>query len=58
MLPDKQIGPLPLSVQSAGPGHYIVTNALLNAPGDWEIDITLRVSEFEQFEEEIEVPVG
>jgi copper transport protein len=57
-LPDKQIGPLPLSVQSAGPGHYIVTNALLNAPGDWEIDLTLRISEFEQFEEEIEVPVG
>ena len=57
-LPDKEIGPLPLSVQSAGPGHYIVTDALLNAPGDWQIDITLRVSEFEQFEEEIEVPVG
>jgi copper transport protein len=57
-LPDKEIGPLPLSVQDAGPGHYIVANALLNAPGDWEIDIVLRVSEFEQFEEEIEVPVG
>ncbi|HVX33901.1 MAG TPA: CopD family protein, partial [Solirubrobacterales bacterium] len=24
-LPDKQIGPLPLTVQSAGPGHYIVS---------------------------------
>ncbi|HEY2056087.1 MAG TPA: CopD family protein [Solirubrobacterales bacterium] len=57
-LPDKEVGPLPLEVQSAGPGHYIVSNALLNAPGDWEIDLTLRVSEFEQFEEEIEVPVA
>ncbi len=57
-LPDKEIGPLPLSVSSAGPGHYIVSNALLNAPGDWEIDLALRISEFDQLEEEIEVPVG
>jgi copper transport protein len=57
-LPDKEIGPLPLSVQSAGPGHYIVSGALLNAPGDWEIDLTLRVSEFDQLEESVEVPVG
>jgi copper transport protein len=57
-LPDKEIGPLPLEVQSAGPGHYIVSNALLNAPGDWKIDLVLRVSEFEQLEEAVEVPVG
>jgi copper transport protein len=57
-LPDKQIGPLPLTVQDAGPGHYIVQGALLNAPGDWEIDLTLRVSEFDQLEEAVEVPVG
>ncbi len=56
-LPDKEIGPLPLTIQSAGPGHYIVQGAVLNAPGDWEIDLTLRVSEFEQFEETVEVPV-
>lgn len=57
-LPDKEIGPLPLSAQNGGAGHYIVPSALLNAPGDWEINLALRVSEFEQFEEEIEVPVG
>ncbi|HVV90152.1 MAG TPA: hypothetical protein VHB53_06620, partial [Solirubrobacterales bacterium] len=57
-LAEKEIGPLPLEVQDAGPGHFIVPDALLNAPGDWEIDIALRVSEFDQFEEEVEVPVG
>jgi copper transport protein len=57
-LPDKSIGPLPLEVQSAGPGHYIVPNALLNAPGEWEIDLTLRVSEFDQYEKKVEVGVG
>jgi copper transport protein len=56
-LPDKQIGPLPLTVQSAGPGHYIVQSALLNAPGDWELGLTLRVSEFDQFETKVEVPI-
>jgi copper transport protein len=56
-LPEKEIGPLPLEVQNAGPGHFIVPDALLNAPGEWEIDIVLRVSEFDQFEEEVEVPV-
>jgi copper transport protein len=56
-LPEKEIGPLPLTVQSAGPGHYIVQSALLNAPGDWELDLTLRISEFDQFETKVEVPV-
>jgi copper transport protein len=56
-LPDKQIGPLPLTVQSAGPGHYIVPSALLNAPGDWELGLILRVSEFDQFETKVEVPI-
>ena len=49
-LPSKSIGPLPLTVQDSGPGHYIVQDALLNAPGDWEIDVVLRVSEFDQLE--------
>jgi copper transport protein len=57
-LPDKEIGPLPLEVQDAGPGHYVIPGALLNAPGNWEIDFTLLVSKFEQLEETVEVPVG
>jgi copper transport protein len=56
-LPDKEIGPLPLTSRSAGPGHYIVQSALLNAPGDWELDLTLRISEFDQFETKVEVPI-
>jgi len=57
-LPEEEIGPLPLRVQDAGPGHYIVPSALLNAPGDWEVDLTLRVSEFDQLEKKIEVGIG
>ncbi|MGD9736678.1 MAG: copper resistance CopC/CopD family protein [Solirubrobacterales bacterium] len=56
-LPDKELGPLTLESEEAGPGHYIVSNALLNAPGDWRLDFTLRVSEFDQFEKSVEVGI-
>ncbi len=56
-LPEKEIGPLPLTARVAGPGHYIVPSALLNAPGEWELGLTLRVSEFDQFEKKVEVPI-
>jgi copper transport protein len=58
ILPDKEIGPLPLEVQPAGPGHYIVSGALLNAPGTWRIDLMLRISEFDQLEKSVEVGIG
>jgi copper transport protein len=57
-LPSKEIGPLPLTFQDAGPGHFIVQNALLNAPGDWEIELTLRISKFDELTKKVEVPVG
>lgn len=57
-LPSKRIGPLPLSVQDAGPGHYVIPDALLNAPGEWKLELTLRVSAFDQYEKTVEVPVG
>jgi copper transport protein len=56
-LPAKRIGPLPLTLQHAGPGHYIAADALLNAPGDWRLDVTLRISAFDEFSKSIEVPV-
>jgi copper transport protein len=56
-LPSKRIGPLPLTVQDAGPGHYIIQNALLNVPGDWELDLTLRISKFDELTKRVEVPV-
>jgi copper transport protein len=57
-LPSKSIGPLPLTVQNAGPGHFIVQSALLNAPGEWEIELTLRTSKFDELTTKVEVPVG
>lgn len=56
-LPDKGIS-LGLKPEPAGPGHYIVSGALLNAPGTWKLKLTLLISEFEQLEGTIEVGVG
>ena len=54
---EKSIGPLPLTVQNAGPGHYIVPDAELNVAGEWEIELTLRTSKFDELTKRVEVPI-
>lgn len=55
-LPDRDIS-LPLEPRRAGPGHYVAPGAFLNAPGEWRIEVTVRVSAFDEFAKSIEVPV-
>ena len=55
--PENSIGPLPLEPQRAGPGHYTVQGALLSVAGDWDLNITMRVSAFDEYAAEIEVPI-
>jgi copper transport protein len=55
--PENAIGPLPLDARRAGPGHYTVQGALLNVAGDWRLDVTMRVSAFDQYAAELEVPI-
>ena len=52
-----RIGPLPLEPQRAGPGHYTVQGAPLNVAGDWDLDVTMRVSAFDQYTAKTEVPI-
>jgi copper transport protein len=56
-LPSKGIGPLPLRAIAAGPGHYVLSSAVLSPGGTWEIEISDRVSEFEQFSRTVKVPI-
>ena len=56
-LPSKGIGPLPLKPNLAGPGHYILNSAVLSPGGVWEIEITDRISEFEEFSRSVKVPI-
>lgn len=56
-LPAKGIGPLPLHATLAGPGHYVLSSAQLSPSGTWEIEITDRVSEFEEYVRTVHVPI-
>jgi copper transport protein len=56
-LPAKGIGPLPLQANLAGPGHYVLNSTELSPGGTWQLLITDRVSEFEEYEKTIAVPV-
>jgi len=53
----EEIGPLPLDARRAGPGHYTVQGALLTVAGDWQLDVTMRISAFDQYTAELEVPI-
>jgi copper transport protein len=57
VLPAKSIGPLPLQANLAGPGHYVLNAAELSPEGTWEIQLTDRVSEFEEYTQTVKVPI-
>ncbi len=56
-LPAKGIGPLLLKANLAGPGHYTLNSAALSPGGTWVIQITDRVSEFEEYSRAVKVPI-
>lgn len=56
-LPAKGIGPLALKANLAGPGHYTLNSAALSPGGTWVIQITDRISEFEEFSRTVKVPI-
>ena len=56
-LPDKQIGPLHLRAEKAGPGHYVVRRAAIAPAGDWKLVLDARVSKFDAYRAEVEVPI-
>jgi len=56
-LPAEGIGPLPLRSILAGPGHYVLSSAELSPAGTWQLHILDRVSEFEEYEKTVSVPV-
>lgn len=56
-LPGRNIGPLPATAREAGPGHYVVDTVQLVPAGDWQLDVTSRVSAFDQYEARLKVPV-
>ena len=41
----------------AGPGHYVISGAALGVEGAWTVEITARVSEFDEFRRKLQVPI-
>jgi len=56
-LASSKIGPLPAKAREAGPGHYVIDTVQLVPAGDWRLHVTSRVSEFDQYERSLEVPI-
>jgi copper transport protein len=55
-LPAKRISGLPLDLHTAGPGHLTGT-ATLPAKGDWQLTVTVRVSDFDEYVTRVAVPI-
>lgn len=56
-LPSEDIGPIGVTPRRAGPGHFVVEALPLAPGGDWELAVAVRVSEFDQYDTRLEVPV-
>ena len=56
-LPGKGIGPLRVTMHQAGPGHYVADAFQLIPGGTWQLAVTDRVSDFDEYTTKITVPV-
>jgi copper transport protein len=56
-LPAKGIGPLPAMARAAGPGHYVVDAVQLVPGGAWQMHVTSRISDFDEYDATLKVPV-
>jgi copper transport protein len=56
-LPEKGIAAIHLDPTRAGPGHYVVSGAALSVAGDWMLEVAVRVSDFDEHQAHIKVPI-
>jgi copper transport protein len=56
-LPAAALGPLPITLTPAGPGHYVATAAALPVAGQWRLTVGARVGEFDQYDTTIDILV-
>jgi copper transport protein len=47
--PGRGIGPIAAHLRSGGPGHYLADAVTLSPGGTWEIEVTDRVSDFDEY---------
>jgi copper transport protein len=51
----KDLGPLPVDLTAAEPGHYVATAMSVPYPGHWTLELSVRTSDID--EDVIDVPV-
>jgi copper transport protein len=56
-LPSKNIGPLQADPHKAGPGHFVVLGASFVPAGKWKVQVIDRVSEFDEYQTAVDVPI-
>ncbi|MCB8915311.1 MAG: CopD family protein [Thermoleophilales bacterium] len=47
-LPSAGIAPIEAVARRAGPGHFVVPSAMLGVKGEWQAEVAIRLSEFEE----------
>jgi copper transport protein len=48
-LPAKNIGPIDARLHRAGPGHFLADAVTLSPGGTWQVEVTDRVSDFDEY---------
>jgi len=56
--PDRGIGPVRETPDLAGPGHWTLAAMPFGVAGTWEVRVAVRVSDFDEYDTTVEVPIG
>jgi len=56
-LPERDIGPLDLTLQPIGPGQYVAYGAEIPFSGTWELEVVARTTDIDQDRVITEIPV-
>ena len=51
------LGPLPMTLQKLGPGHYWAPNVLVPIAGDWKLTVLLRTSDVDEYQASTQVTI-
>jgi copper transport protein len=56
-LPERDVGPLRVPLERAGPNHFVAYDFDVPIEGEWEFDVGVRIGEFDAFNEQANVPI-
>jgi copper transport protein len=57
-LPERDLGPITLTLENTGPGEYVASDVEIPYPGEWQLDMAVRTSDIDQALLKTAVPVS